>query len=80
VDEVAEGDVGESPFEAAQRLEVGLALVALAPVVVPARGRGMRYCTTAAMRSAWSSRRWPPWLSWWRLLSPEDTSTGALPV
>jgi hypothetical protein len=37
VDEVSVDDVGESPFEAAQRFEVGLALVALAPVVVLAR-------------------------------------------
>jgi hypothetical protein len=34
VDEVSVDDVGESPFEAAQRFEVGLALVTLAPVVV----------------------------------------------
>jgi hypothetical protein len=34
VDEVSVDDVGESPFEAAQRFEVGLALVALVSVVV----------------------------------------------
>ena len=34
VDEVSVDDVGESAFEAAQRFEMGLALVALASVVV----------------------------------------------
>jgi hypothetical protein len=34
IHEASVDDVGESPFEAAQRFEVGLALVALAPVVV----------------------------------------------
>ena len=77
VDEMSVDDVGESPFAAAQRFEVGLALVALAPVVVLTRA-GIRYRTTAAMCRALLSRRLPPRLSRCRLLSPLETKASGV--
>ena len=44
------------------------------------QGPGIRVWVMAAMCSTWLSRRLPPRLRRCRLLSPEDTSIGAVPV